>query len=107
MRLLLVFPVSSNESERIWSRCTITHRKRLNSVAMCHVHKLTLDTVYMEDLSKTFMTRSYQRRNELGTIFKLYISFMIFAHLCIYLVVSFMYTLFLELRSIKNLIIVH
>ena len=74
LKVLLVFPVSSCESERsfsclrrlkTWLRSTMT-QERLNSAVMCHVHRLTLDTASIEYLSKTFITGSYQRINEFG-----------------------------------------
>ena len=74
LRLLLIFPVSSYKSERsfpcvrrlkTWLLSSMT-QERLNGAV--HVHKLTLDTASTRNLSKTFITGSYQRRNEIYSL---------------------------------------
>ncbi len=63
-RLLLVVPVSSSESERsfsslqrlkTWLRSTMT-QTRLNSVAVCYVHKDKLDRVNRKKIAEQFVS---------------------------------------------------
>ena len=76
LRLLLVFPVSSCESERsfsalrrlkTWLRSTMA-QERLHSVIICHVHKEVLDEISLQDVSSVFVSQSEIRKNKFGTL---------------------------------------
>ena len=63
VRLLLVVPVSSAEAERsfsalrrlkTWLRSTMT-QKRLNGVAVCHIHQDRLDKLDRKDIAQQFV----------------------------------------------------
>ena len=66
VRLLLVRPVSTCEAERTfsalrrlkrWLRSSMS-QKRLNSVAMCHVHHDILDILDLNTLMNEFISRN-------------------------------------------------
>ncbi len=74
-RLLLVVPVSSAESERsfsslrrlkTWLRSTMT-QTRLNSVAVCHVHKDKLDRVNRKKIAEQFVSCKEGRKSTFGS----------------------------------------
>jgi len=76
LRLLLVLPVSSCEAERSFSalrrlktylRSTMT-RKRLNSVAVLHVHQLRLTSLSLDDILKDFISLNSLRMQTFGTV---------------------------------------
>ncbi len=69
VRLLLVCPASSAAAERsfsslrrlkTWLRSTMT-QKRLNSVAVCHIHKSYLDALDLESLLHEFIIKCENR----------------------------------------------
>jgi len=74
VRLLIVVPVSSAEAERgfsglrrlkTWLRSTMT-QARLNSVAVCHIHKEKLDMLDRKAIAKEFVSRKDNRRSTFG-----------------------------------------
>jgi len=74
LRILLVNPASSCSAERsfsslrrlkTWLRSTMT-QKRLNSVALCHIHQEILDTIDTEKIAQEFISRSQQRVLKFG-----------------------------------------
>ena len=74
VRLLLVSPASSAEAERsfsalrrlkTWLRSTMT-QKRLNSLAVCHVHQEILDLVDVDALIDEFISRNETRASMFG-----------------------------------------
>lgn len=74
VRLLLVSPASSAEAERsfsalrrlkTWLRTTMTQR-RLNSLAVCHVHQQVLDLVDVDALIEEFVSRNETRASMFG-----------------------------------------
>lgn len=74
LRLLLVCPVTSCEAERsfsglrrlkTWLRNTMGQVK-LNSVALCHVHKDRLDQVPVAEIAADFASRNEMRRRAFG-----------------------------------------
>ena len=69
LRILLVNPASFCSAARsfsslrrlkTWLRSTMT-KKRLNSVALCHIHQEILDTIDTEKIAQEFISRSQQR----------------------------------------------
>ena len=75
-RLMLVFPVSSCESERsfsalrrlkTWLRTTMS-QQRLNSSSVCHVHKHMLDEVDLVSVAREFVSKNTIRKNLFGHI---------------------------------------
>ena len=75
MKLLFVCPVSSCESERsfsalrrlkTWLRSTLG-QKRLNYVAVCHVHKDLLMKVNVQRIASDFIKQSEIRKNVFGS----------------------------------------
>ena len=76
VRLLLVSPMSSAVAERsfsslrrlkTWLRSTVC-QPRLNSVAVCHIHKELLDEVDTDALLREFISRSEIRENLFGHV---------------------------------------
>ena len=76
IRLLLLCPASSAEAERsfsslrrlkTWLRTTMT-QKRLNSVAVCHIHNDLMDNINMDAIMRDFAGRSEIRKNIFGTL---------------------------------------
>ena len=74
VRCLLALPVSSCEAERSFSalrrlktflRSTMT-QKRLNNIAVCHIHKERLDDVSMSDVAKDFISLNQRRSYTFG-----------------------------------------
>ena len=74
VRLLLVSPASSAEAERsfsalrrlkTWLRSTMT-QKRLNSLAVCHIHQEILDLVDVDALIDEFISRNETRASMFG-----------------------------------------
>ena len=74
LRILLVNPASSCSAERsfsslrrlkTWLRSTMT-QKRLNSVALCHIHQEILDTIDTGKIAQKFISRSQQRVLKFG-----------------------------------------
>ena len=74
MRILLVNPASSFSAERsfsslrrlkTWLRSTMT-QKRLNSVALCHIHQEILDTIDTGKIAQKFISKSQQRVLKFG-----------------------------------------
>ena len=75
VRLLLVVPVSSAEAERsfsalrrlkTWLRSTMT-QKRLNGVAVCHIHQDRLDKLDRKDIAQQFVQGNDRRRLLFGS----------------------------------------
>jgi len=74
VRLLLVCPATSSEAERSFSamRCLKTWLRnsisqvRLNSSAVCHVHKDRLDNLPTRAIAADFARRTETRRNAFG-----------------------------------------
>ena len=75
VRLLLVSPASSAEAERsfsalrrlkTWLHSTMT-QLRLNSLAICHVHREDLDLVDVDVLIEEFVNRNEKRAFMFGT----------------------------------------
>lgn len=75
VRLLIVTPVSSAEAERsfsglrrlkTWLRSTMT-QTRLNSVAVCHIHKEKLDMLNRKAIAKEFISCKDSRRSTFGS----------------------------------------
>ena len=73
VRLLLVVPVSSCEAERSfsalrrlknWPRTTMT-QLRLNSTAVCHIHRDTLKALDKREIATAFIGRSEEHTSEL------------------------------------------
>ena len=76
VRLLLVSPMSSAVAERsfsslrrlkTWLRSTVC-QPRLNSAAVCHIHKELLDEVDTDALLREFISRSEIRENLFGHV---------------------------------------
>jgi len=74
VRLLLVSPASSAEAERsfsalrrlkTWLRSTMNQR-RLNAVAVCHVHQEVLDLVNVDTLMAEFVSKNETRASMFG-----------------------------------------
>ncbi|XP_072025658.1 52 kDa repressor of the inhibitor of the protein kinase-like [Amphiura filiformis] len=74
LKLMLVCPVTSCECERsfsalrrlkTWLRSTMT-QTRLNSCAVCNIHKLVLDDIDVVPLAAQFASRSETRKNMFG-----------------------------------------
>lgn len=74
IRLMLICPVTSCESERsfsalrrlkTWLRTNMT-QTRLNAVAICHVHQESLDAIDLIQLASEFITRSQIRLQTFG-----------------------------------------
>ena len=74
IHLLLLCPASSSEAERsfsslrrlkTWLRSTMT-QERLNSVAVCHIHRDLLDCIDMDATMRDFVSRSEIRKNIFG-----------------------------------------
>ena len=74
VRLLCVCPASSAAAERsfsalrrlkTWLRTTKT-QKRLNSVAVCHIHKSSLEALDLESLLQEFITKCENRLTLFG-----------------------------------------
>lgn len=75
LRLLLVMPVSSSESERsfsalrrlkTWLRSTMT-QARLNHAAVCHIHQERLDDLNIKEICQQFICRNDRRRHAFGS----------------------------------------
>jgi hypothetical protein len=73
VRLLIVSPASS-EAERSfsalrrlkkWLRTTTMTETRLNSIAVCHIHRVRIDELDVIPLMRDFISRSDQRRSTL------------------------------------------
>ena len=74
VRLLLTVPASSAEAERsfsglrrlkTWLRSTMT-QSRLNSVAVCHIHKDKLDKLNRRQIAQQFIAANERRRITFG-----------------------------------------
>lgn len=75
VRLLLTVPASSAEAERsfsglrrlkTWLRSTMT-QSRLNSVAVCHIHKDKLDNLNRRLIAQQFIAAKERHRNTFGS----------------------------------------
>lgn len=75
VRLLMVVPISSAEAERsfsalrrlkTWLRSTMT-QKRLNGVAVCHIHQDMLDKLDRRDIAQQYLQGNERRRDVFGT----------------------------------------
>lgn len=75
LRLLLVVPASSSQAERsfsalrrlkTWLRTNMT-QKRLNHVAVCHVHRDRLDRIDRKQVCKSLIAMSDIRKNVFGS----------------------------------------
>ena len=76
LQLMLTFPITSCECERsfsalrrlkTWLRATMG-QVRLNSVAVCNVHKKRLDTIDICKLAEEFIGQSTTRNNKFGRV---------------------------------------
>ena len=74
VRLLITVPASSAEAERsfsglrrlkTWLRSTMT-QSRLNSVAVCHIHKDKLDKLNRRQIAQQFIAANERRRITFG-----------------------------------------
>ena len=72
--ILLVNPASFCSAERsfgslrrlkTWLRSTMT-QKRVNSVALCHIHQEIMDTIDTGKIAQEFISRSKQRVLKFG-----------------------------------------
>ncbi|KAL2101376.1 hypothetical protein ACEWY4_003137 [Coilia grayii] len=75
VRLLIVVPASSAEAERsfsglrrlkTWLRSTMT-QKRLNGMAVCHIHQERLDNLKRRDIAQTYIQGNDRRREVFGS----------------------------------------
>lgn len=75
VRLLMVVPASSAEAERsfsglrrlkTWLRASMT-QKRLNGVAVCHIHQERLDNLNRKDISQQYVQDNDRRREIFGS----------------------------------------
>lgn len=75
VRLLMVVPASSAEAERsfsglrrlkTWLRSTMT-QKRLNGVAVCHIHQERLDNLNRRDIAQQYIQGKDRRREVFGS----------------------------------------
>lgn len=75
LRLLLVVPASSAQAERsfsalrrlkTWLRTSMT-QKRLNHLAICHVHSERLDKIDRKQVCKSLIAMSDIRKNVFGS----------------------------------------
>lgn len=75
VRLLLVVPCSSAEAERsfsalrrlkTWLRSSMKQR-RLNNVAVCHIHQDKLDQLNVKEIGESFVSKSDKRRHIFGS----------------------------------------
>lgn len=74
IRLILVVPISTAEAERsfsalrrlkTWLRSTMS-QKRLNSVAVCHVHQQSLDKINIRHICQDFSKQTETRESYFG-----------------------------------------
>lgn len=74
VRLLLVVPCSSAEAERsfsalrrlkTWLRSSMS-QKRLNNVAVCHIHQEHLDKLDLEEICQSFVSANDKRGHTFG-----------------------------------------
>ncbi|KAK0155291.1 Zinc finger MYM-type protein 1 [Merluccius polli] len=79
VRLLMVVPISSAEAERsfsglrrlkTWLRSTMT-QKRLNGIAVCHIHQERLDSLKKQEIAQQYVQGVERRRD----VFWSFISF--------------------------------
>ncbi len=75
VRLLMVVPISSAEAERsfsglrrlkTWLRSTMT-QKRLNGIAVCHIHQERLDRLDRQKIAQQYVQGDERRRDVLGS----------------------------------------
>ena len=75
IRLFLIFPVSSCESERsfsclrrlkTWLKSTMTDQERLNAATLYHIHKDVLDQIDLLQIGREFSSKTPVRRNCFG-----------------------------------------
>ena len=75
VRLLMVVPISSAEAERsfsglrrlkTWLRSTMT-QKRLNGIAVCHIHQEWLDRQDRQKIAQQYVQGNERRRDVFGS----------------------------------------
>lgn len=75
VRLLMVVPISSAEAERsfsalhrlkTWLQSTMT-QKRLNGIAVCHIHQDRLDKLDRREIAQQYIQGNNRRRDVFGT----------------------------------------